>query len=321
MKILLTGSAGFIFSNFVIYALQRTDWDMVSVDKLTYAGSLHNVPYNRIKRHRLHIGDVCDHHFMHKIFEMEEPDVVIHAAAESHVDNSIESSAQFMKTNVIGTHSMLEAALTAHKPELFINFSTDEVYGPCMDRKPFTEKDMLNPRNPYSASKASADLLGQSYFTTHKVPVITTRMCNAFGPRQHREKLIPKVISNIFTEQPVPVYGKGEQCREWIYTRDVFNAVRTLIEKGVPGEVYNITSGHEERNIDLVNKIADIIGTGKSLITFVKDRKAHDFRYAIDDSKIRSLGWEPEYEFDAALEHTVGWMRANQWSWKECKSG
>jgi dTDP-glucose 4,6-dehydratase len=312
MKILITGSAGFIFSNFVIYALQNTTWDIVSVDKLTYAGSLLNVP--QVKRHKLHIGDVSDYHFMKKIFEIEKPDIVIHGAAESHVDNSIESSHDFVTTNVSGTHSMLEAALKVHTPQKFINISTDEVYG-SVEEGHSIETDMLEPRSPYSSTKASADLLGQSYAVTHGLPVITTRCSNNFGPRQHVEKFIPKVITNILMGQNIPLYGDGKNMREWIYVKDNFNALVTIIEKGLPGEIYNISSGFEKQNIEVLKSIFEIMG-GEELLEYVDDRKGHDRRYSVDCSKLKSLGWEPQYLFENALAHTIGWYKANTWFWR-----
>lgn len=314
MKILITGSCGFVFSNFVIYALQNTKWDIVSIDKLTYAGSLHNVP--QVKRHKLYVGDICDYHFVRKIFELEKPDIVVHAAAESMVDRSIDDSYDFMNTNVIGTHSMLEAALRVHMPEKFINTSTDECYGQIV-KGSFIETDNLNPRNPYSASKASADLLGQSYFETYSLPVITTRCCNVFGSRQNKEKLIPKVIVNTLTNKKIPVYGKGNQIRQWIYVKDVFSAIKCIIENGVPGEIYNISSNEERKNLDLVNFICDNISDSRHLIEFVKDRKGHDFRYAIDCNKLKLLGWEKKYNLNEALAHTIGWYKANTWFWRK----
>ncbi len=313
MKILISGTAGFIFSNFVIYALQHTDWDIVSIDKLTYAGSLLNVP--QVKRHKLYIGDVCDYHFVRKVFEIEKPDIVIHAAAESHVDNSIESSNAFVTTNVTGTHSMLEAALHVHTPQKFINISTDEVYG-SVEEGHSLETDMLEPRSPYSSTKASADLLGQSYFVTHGLPVITTRCSNNFGPRQHVEKFLPKVITNILTEQKIPLYGDGKNMREWIYVKDNFGALVKIIENGEPGEVYNISSGFEKQNIEVLKTIFDIMG-GEELLEYVADRKGHDRRYSVDCSKLRALGWEPQYPFESALEHTIGWYKANTWFWRK----
>lgn len=314
MKVLVTGSCGFIFSNFVIYALQHTNWDIVSIDKLTYAGSLLNITQN--KRHKLYIGDVCDYHFVKKIFDIEKPDIVIHGAAESHVDNSIESSHDFVTTNVVGTHSMLEAALHVHTPQKFINISTDEVYG-SVENGSSLESDMLEPRSPYSSTKASADLLGQSYVATHNLPIITTRCSNNYGPRQHMEKFIPKTIINILTGKNIPLYGDGKNMREWIYVKDNFGAIQTLIEKGEPGEVYNISSGCDKQNIEVLETIFEIMKQGKELVEYVEDRKGHDRRYSVNCDKIKDLGWEPQYTFEDALAHTVGWYKANTWFWRK----
>lgn len=321
MKILVTGSCGFVFSNFIIYALQHTNWDLVSIDKLDYAGSITNLPSSDtgpglVKRHRFYLGDVADYHFTRKIFELEKPDIVIHGAASSHVDNSIKDSNDFIHNNVVGTHSMLDACVKSYMPKMFINFSTDEVYSQIAEGS-FTEKDGLFPRNPYSASKASADLMGQAYFTTHDVPVITTRTCNIFGPRQNPEKLIPKVITNIISRKNVPVYGKGNQVREWIYVKDVFNALNFLINCGAPGEIYNISTNSEKTNLEVISGIIDYLGEGSDLIQHVEDRKAHDFRYSVDASKLIGLGWKPSYSFNDALKHTVGWYKHNSGFWRK----
>jgi dTDP-glucose 4,6-dehydratase len=319
MKILVSGSAGFIFSNFIIYALQETKWDLVSVDKLTYAGSLANIAHNNTihnKRHKLYMGDVCDYHFIKNVFEIERPDVVIHGAAESHVDNSISNSHAFIQTNVIGTHSMLEAALKVHTPQKFINISTDEVYG-SVEEGHSLEISLLEPRSPYSSSKASADLLGQSYHTTYGLPIITTRCSNNFGPRQHVEKFIPKVITNILTKQKIPLYGDGKNKREWIYVKDHFKALRAIVEDGEPGQIYNVSSGHERENIEVLNAIFEIMGEGKDLLEYVDDRLGHDRRYSVDCNKLKALGWEPSYSFESALVHTVGWYKANNWAWRK----
>lgn len=313
MKVLVTGSCGFIFSNFIIYALQNTKWDIVSIDKLTYAGSLLNVP--QVKRHKLHIGDICDQHFIKKIFAIEKPDIVIHGAAESHVDNSINSAGAFVSTNVVGTYSMLEAAMRVHTPQKFINVSTDEVYGSVVEGHSL-ETDRLDPRSPYSSSKASADLLGQSYRTTYNLPIITTRCSNNFGPRQHVEKFIPKVITNILTNQKIPLYGDGKNKREWIYVKDHFDALIAIIEHGKVGEIYNISSGYEKENIEVLDTIFNIMGKGKELLEHVEDRLGHDRRYSVNCDKLRALGWQPSCGFEEAIAHTVGWYKNNLWFWK-----
>jgi dTDP-glucose 4,6-dehydratase len=311
-KVLITGSCGFIFSNFVIHSIQETDWELVSIDKLTYAGSLQNVPQN--KRHKLYVGDICDKHLVDKVFEVERPDVVIHGAAESMVDRSILDSSAFIHTNVVGTQVMLDAALK-YKVKRFINISTDEVYG-SLKTGSATEDSQLNPRNPYSASKAAADLLGQSYFHTHGLPVITTRCSNNFGPRQHMEKLIPKAITNLLKGQKVPLYGNGLNQRDWIYTKDKFYALKLLIEKGEGGQVYNIGTGQERENVEILKVILETLGMTEDYIQYVKDRPGHDFRYSVDCSKLKALGWKPQYPFEDAIKHTIGWYRANTWSWR-----
>lgn len=239
--------------------------------------------------------------------------VIVH---NTHVDNSIDSADDFVKTNVLGTHSMLEAALKVYTPDKFINISTDEVYG-SVENGSSIESDPLMPRSPYSSTKASADLLGYSYFVTHGLPVITTRCSNNFGPRQHAEKFIPKVITNILTDKKIPLYGDGKNCREWIYVKDNFNALVSLVDKGVPGETYNISSGFEKQNVEVLQSIFEIMGRGKELLEYVKDRPGHDRRYSVDYSKItQHTGWEPQYSFEDALAHTIGWYKANGWFWR-----
>ena len=309
-KILITGTGGFIFSNMVLYLLHHTKYDIVGIDKLTYAGSRLNAP--EVKRYKLHIGDVCDYHFVSKIFEVEKPDFVIHGAAESHVDNSILDSHDFVKTNVTGTHSMLEAALKVHTPQKFINVSTDEVYG-SVEEGYSKETDPLDPRSPYSSTKAAADLLGQSYYTTHGLPVITTRCSNNFGPRQHMEKFIPKVVTNIMAGKTIPLYGDGKQMREWIYVKDHFHALMAILENGISGEVYNISSGNGMGNIDVLRVIFEIMRGGEDLLKHVEDRKGHDRRYALNCDKLASLGWSPKYDFKEALDYTIGWYKRNGW--------
>jgi len=314
-KIMVTGSCGFIFSNFVLYGLQHTDYDFVSIDKLTYAGSLHNVP--QVKRHKLYLGDICDYHFVKKVFEIEKPDIVIQGAAESHVDNSINDSSAFVRTNVLGTHSMLEAALKVHTPKKFINVSTDEVYGSVKEGSSI-ESDLLKPRSPYSSTKASADLLGQSYHVTHGLPVITTRCANNFGPRQHEEKFVPMIITSALKDYPITLYGDGKHTREWIYIKDHYHALISIIEHGTPGEIYNISSGFSKQNIEIIDIICEIMGPWvKDLVKYVTDRSGHDRRYSVDSSKLRSLGWEPKYSLENALAHTVGWYKSNTWFWKD----
>lgn len=318
MKMLVTGSAGFIFSNVVLHMLQYTKHHIVSVDKLTEAGSLLNISHNpdiNIKRHKLHIGDISNYDFIGKIIGMEKPDIIINGAAHSHVDNSIKSSNEFVMSNVVGTHAILEAIRNVHTPKKFIQFSSDEVYGQIAEGS-FTEQSPLSPRNPYSATKASADLLCKSYVDTYNLPIIVTRTCNVFGGRQNKEKLIPKCIINLSNNEKVPVFGKGKQMREWIFIKDVCNAIQTIIDRGKVGEVYNIGSGFEIENISLVKSIIDIMGKDYDSIEFVEDRLGHDFRYSLDCGKIMDLDWAPKYNFLEALEYTVGWYLRNRWSWR-----
>jgi dTDP-glucose 4,6-dehydratase len=314
MKVLLTGTAGFIFSNFVLYALQETDWDMASIDKLTYAGNLRNCA--QVKRHKLYVGDICDQHFVGKVLEVEKPDIIIHGAAESMVDRSIASSQVFIQTNVVGTHNLLDLALRTGTIQKFINISTDEVYGSLITGSA-NEDYKLAPRNPYAASKASADLLGQAYFHTHGLPVMTTRCSNSFGPRQHLEKFVPKVIANCMAGKKIPVFGDGKNRREWIYVKDNFWAIKTIIEKGKAGEVYNISTNQECDNLEVVSTIMKLSGASEKLIEFVKDRQGHDFRYSVDCSKIKALGWKPQFNFEEAILHTIGWYKANSWALKQ----
>lgn len=312
MRILLTGSCGFILSNFIIYSLQETDWDLVSIDKLINSGLLKNVP--QVKRHKLYVGDICDGNFVNKVFEVEKPDIIIHGAVESFTDKQTNNCVDFIQTNIIGTYNMLNAAKKCSVKK-FINISTDEVYG-NKNSGSFFENDKLNPTNPYASSKASADFIGQSYFHTYGLPVITTRISNTLGPRQCLDKFIPKIIQNSLNKKKISLFGDGKNIREWIYVKDNFYAIKTLIEKGINGEVYNISSNHEEKNIDVVKRILSLTGTSENLIEYVKDKPGHDFRYSMDCSKIKKLGWKPQYDFDEALQHTIGWYKANSWFMK-----
>lgn len=318
MKLLLTGSAGFVFSNMVLYFQQHTNHNIVSIDKLTDAGSLLNLAHNadvNNSRHKFYLGDIADYDFIAKIFDIERPDIVINGAAHSHVDNSIKSSQDFVRSNVIGVHSILEAMRNVHMPKKFIQFGTDEEYGQIISGS-FDENSKLSPRNPYSATKASGSLLCQSYIETYDFPVIITRCCNIFGNRQNKEKFIPKCITNLLQNKKCEVFGKGLQKREWIFIKDVFHALQTIIKDGVVKEVYNIGTGYEVENIVLAKKILNIMGYGEKMIEFIPDRLGHDFRYSLNCEKLHKLGWSNKYKFDEALEHTIGWYKNNWWSWK-----
>ncbi|MFZ5595564.1 MAG: dTDP-glucose 4,6-dehydratase [Bacillota bacterium] len=322
MHLLVTGGAGFIGSNFIRYILWETDWKITNLDKLTYAGNLENLADIRDNnRYEFVHGDIADYNEINNLFYNKKFSAVVNFAAESHVDRSIQDSSPFIKTNIAGTQILLDAA-RKYKVEKFVQISTDEVYGSLEDDGFFTEHTPLAPNSPYSASKASADLLCRAYFKTHGLPVLITRCSNNFGPYQFPEKLIPLVITNAMEDRPIPVYGSGMNVRDWIYVLDHCAGIKTVLEKGIPGEVYNIGGGAQIPNIELVKKILTIMGKPESLITYVKDRPGHDHRYAIDPQKIKSqLGWDLQYSFEKALVKTVGWYMDNRDWWQRVKSG
>jgi len=302
MRLLVTGGAGFIGSNFVHYLLDETDHEVVTLDALTYAGSEDNLDGALDDpRHDFVEGDIRDRDLVGDL--VAGVDAVANFAAESHVDRSIDGAAPFVETNVEGTQVLLDAAL-AEGVDRFLQVSTDEVYGETVDGT-FAESDPLEPRNPYAATKASADLLALSYHTTHDLPVVVTRSSNNYGPRQHPEKLIPKFITNAAHGEPLPVYGDGTNVREWIHVEDNCRAIATVFTDGDAGEVYNVGSGEELQNIEVAQRIVDAVGASEDLITFVGDRPGHDQRYALDASKARALGWEPEWSFEDGLQQTV----------------
>ena len=304
MKYLITGSCGFVFSNVVIYLLQHTSDDIASIDGL-YSGSLFNVP-TKVKRHNLYMGDICNYDFVRRVYEIEQPDIIIHGATEGRTDGSM------VYSNVVGAHNLLEAALKIHMPQKFINVSGYEVYGSV--EAPAKETNTLRPTNPYSVTKAAADLLGQSYFTTYDLPIITVRPSNIYGPRQHLEKLIPKAVSSILGCNKISLYGSGNNIRSWIYVKDFFRALQVIIEKGSVGEVYNIGAGMEKENIVILKLVLEIMNADESFIKGVEDIKGNDFRHSIDCTKLGALGWTPKYEFAEALEYVINWMKANPWS-------
>ncbi|HEX7627827.1 MAG TPA: dTDP-glucose 4,6-dehydratase, partial [Candidatus Methanoperedens sp.] len=260
-------------------------------------------------------GAICDPEVVNR--SLEKVDCVVHFAAESHVDRSIDDASVFVKTNVLGTFTLLDAALR-HNIQKFIHISTDEVYG-SINSGSFVETDILTPSSPYSSSKAGSDLLAQSYFITHKLPVIITRCTNNFGPYQYPEKLIPLFITNLLLNRKVPVYGTGKNVRDWIYVLDHCKAVDFILHKGTIGEIYNIGGGAEKTNIEITKKILKMLKADGSMIEYVKDRPGHDLRYSLDCSKLRKLGWKPLHEFDEALEHTVKWYIENRWWWEKLK--
>jgi dTDP-glucose 4,6-dehydratase len=321
MKLLVTGGAGFIGSNFIRHIRQEhPDWEVTNLDKLTYAGNLENLKniqdqagYQFVK------GDIVDRKLVDRLLS-QGFDVIVNFAAESHVDRSILDASPFIETNVKGTQVLLEGA-KKHGIQRFVQVSTDEVYG-SIDGGRFAEESPLSPNSPYSASKTAADLLCRAYFKTHRVPVIVTRCTNNLGPYQFPEKLIPLVITNALEDKPVPVYGDGLNIRDWIFVVDHCRALDAVIQKGKPGEIYNIGSGNEKTNLELIRKLLELLDKPQSLIQFVTDRPAHDRRYALDCAKIATeLGWKPAYSFEKALSATVDWYLKNESWWRSIKSG
>jgi len=322
VKVLVTGGAGFIGSDFIRYSLQEhLDWSVVNLDKLTYAGNLENLKgIETDPRYRFIKGDIADWALVQELLG-DGFDIIVNFAAESHVDRSILDSSPFIETNIKGTQVLLEG-VKQYKVERFIQVSTDEVYGSLEAGRRFTEDSPISPNSPYAASKAAADLLCLAYYHTYRLPVIITRCANNYGPYQFPEKLIPLVITNALEDKPVPIYGDGLNVRDWIYVADHCRALSSVITKGRLGEIYNIATGNEKTNLGLVNNILNIMGKPASLITFVSDRPGHDRRYALDTGKIESeLGWEPATSFDEGLRETIEWYGENQSWWRRTKSG
>jgi len=318
VKVLVTGGAGFIGSNFVRYALEtHPDWHVTTLDKLTYAGRMENLRgILENPRHTFVRGDVADADTAAPL--VVDSDYVVHFAAETHVDRSIQSAGEFIMTDVFGTFVLLEAARRATRLRRFVQISTDEVYG-SVPTGASRESDELRPRNPYSASKAGADRLAYSYWATFEAPVIITRASNNYGPNQFPEKVIPLFITNAVDNIPVPLYGDGLNVRDWLHVIDHCRGVDLLLDKGQPGDVYNIGGGNEVTNIDLTHRILELVGRPASLIKPVADRLGHDRRYSLDTSKLRSLGWAPQADFDEGLRETVRWYRENEWWWRPIK--
>jgi dTDP-glucose 4,6-dehydratase len=314
MKILVTGGAGFIGSSFVRYVLRvRKDVHLVNYDALTYAGNLKNVAeVADDPRYAFVRGDIADVSQVNSVFENHQFDAVVNFAAETHVDRSIFDSAPFVRTNVEGTRCLLEAC-RKYRVSKYVQISTDEVYGSLGPTGSFCETTPIDPSSPYSASKAAADLLVLSYYRTYDLPVVITRCSNNYGPYQFPEKLIPVLITNAMEDRPLPIYGDGLNVREWIFADEHSRAVLMALERGTPGQVYNIGSGHEKTNLDVVRSVLQVLGKPESLIQFVKDRPGHDRRYSIDCSKIqREWAWSSEIDFSAGLAATVAWYRDNQ---------
>ena len=321
MRLLVTGGAGFIGSNFIRYMLSKYDYQLINLDKLTYAGNLENLDdVKNNPRYTFIHGDIADEKCVQEIFT-QDIDVVVNFAAESHVDRSIEDSGVFIRTNVEGTRVLLEAA-RRYGVERFVQISTDEVYGSLETEGYFTEESPLDPGSPYSASKTAADLLAMAYFKTYNLPVIITRCSNNYGPYQFPEKLIPLMITNAIEDKPLPVYGDGLNVRDWLHVRDHCVALDLVMRQGKPGQVYNIGGRNEWKNINIVRRILKELGKPESLITLVKDRPGHDLRYAIDATKLKKeLNWLPTYTFEKGLQETVNWYCNNQKWWQKIKSG
>jgi dTDP-glucose 4,6-dehydratase len=319
-KVLVSGTCGFIFGNFIRKAIydqnQKKPEDrkymFVSVDRVT-ANAVNSMYWN--KNHVFHPADIRDQHVMDVIFQFEKPDIVIHGAAETFVDTSLKDPNSFVTSNVLGTQVIINACLK-HKVERLIYISTDEVYGQLLTEydQPWKEDAPLNPRNPYSASKAAAELMVKAAAATHGLIYNITRSSNCYGPRQLPEKLVPKAIKCILEEQKIPIYGQGLQIRDWTYVADNCSAIMTILDKGLPDEIYNISAHQEFTNIETIQSVCNAMGRGYSLIDFIDDpRTGHDFRYSINTNKIQSLGWKPSYKFKEGIKDTVQWYTDNQW--------
>jgi dTDP-glucose 4,6-dehydratase len=318
VNVLVTGGAGFIGSNFVRHAIAaHENWQLTTLDKLTYAGRLENLEgVLDHPRHRFVKGDVADAAVAAPL--VAASDIVVHFAAETHVDRSIAHAGAFITTDVYGTFVLLEAARQNRSLQRFVQISTDEVYG-SVPSGSSRETDELKPRNPYSASKAGADRLAYSYWATYQVPVVITRASNNYGPNQFPEKIIPLFITNLLDDVPVPLYGDGQNERDWLHVADHCAAVDLLIERGVSGEVYNIGGGNQVRNIDLTHRILELLGKPASLIQRVSDRLGHDRRYSLDTAKLQAAGWRPRVSFDRGLAETVSWYREHERWWRRIK--
>lgn len=313
-KVLVTGSGGFIFSNFLRKAIyEKQPYIFVSVDNVTKTSVLNNVYSN--KNHKFYIGDVSDDHFVNVLFEIERPDIVIHGAAETFVDDSFKNPYKFIQSNVLGTQTITNACVKWNVEKL-IYISTDEVYGQLKDEAApsWTEFATINPRNPYSVSKASGELIVLAAHQTHGLQYNITRSSNNYGPRQSSEKLIPKIIKNIFNNEKIPIYGQGKQIRDWTHVFDNCGAILTVLNNGQANEIYNISANQEFSNIEVVNEVCNAMNKGHELISFITDpRPGHDFRYSISSNKLKGLGWQPNIKFRSGIAQTVEWSLNNKW--------
>lgn len=318
MRLLITGGAGFIGSNFIRYLLKRYPrYRVINLDKLTYAGNLDNLrDVEKNKNYRFIQGDICDYALVKKI--TRDCDGIINFAAESHVDKSLIDARNFINTNVFGTYSLLRAA-RENKIKRFLHIGTDEVYGSCA-RGHCLESRILNPSNPYSATKAAADLLVNSFYITYRLPVLITRSTNNFGPYQYPEKVIPLFVTNAIANKRVPLYGKGINVRDWLFVLDNCRAIDMVFHKGKLGEIYNIAAGNYVSNLKLTKLILAKLHKPETLLKFVQDRPGHDLRYSLDCTKIKSLGWRPQYSFSKSLDITIHWYKNNSWWWRKLKA-
>ena len=316
-RVLVTGGSGFIGSNFVHLLIDETDLEVVNLDILTYAGNQNNLKgLEKEKRYTFLKGDIADKKIVQKA--LDGVDTVFNFAAESHVDNSINDASAFVHTNVMGTKNMVECSIKSGVKR-YLQVSTDEVYG-SVEKGSSKETDRLEPRNPYSACKAAGDLLALSYHTTFGFDLIVTRSSNNYGPCQYPEKVIPLFITNLLEGKKVPLYGDGKNIRDWLHVQDNCRAILLAAQNGKSGEIYNIGGGNELGNIDLTKKILKLLGKGEEMVQKVADRKGHDRRYSLDSSKIKSLGWKPEKDFEQGLKETVDWYAKNEWWWKPLKT-
>ena len=318
-RIVVTGGAGFIGSAYVRYLLTRyPDVYVVNFDKMTYAGNLDNVKDCDPDRYTFVQGDIADAAAVTGV--MEGADAIVNFAAETHVDRSIMGATEFLRTNVDGVYNIVETARKLNTPRVLL-VSTDEVYGSIAEGS-FKESDPVGPRNPYSAAKAGGELIGMSYYTTFGVPVILTRGSNTYGPYQYPEKVLPLFATNAIDGEPLPLYEGGEHnVRDWLYVDDHCAGIDCALRKGTPGEIYNVAGGNERENIVLTRKILELTGRDETLIRKVPDRPGHDKRYSIDASKLRSLGWQPQMDWDAGVAQTVRWYQDNEWWWRKIKTG
>lgn len=310
-KVLITGTCGFIFGNFIRQAFYRKQpYKFVSIDRVN--GNPNCIYAN--KNHTFHVADIRDQHIIDTLFQFERPDIVIHGAAESFVDSSLFDPNSFVTSNILGTQVIINACLK-QKVEKLIYISTDEVYGQLTSEsdQPWTEESPLNPRNPYSATKAAGELLVKAAHQSHGLIYNITRSSNNYGPRQTPEKLIPKAIKCILHEKKIPIYGQGLQIRDWTHVFDNCDAILAILNQGKANETYNISASQELTNIEVIQKICNAMETGHQLISFVDERPGHDFRYSIDSSKIQSLGWKPQIKFSEGIVQTVDWYKVNNW--------